>query len=119
MGTFPFSATNQISAPWDWFLDIHPFFLGYGLYANVNPLLMWAWVVTTPLAFIMKDIKLIIFTMSAWSIWLGFVAVYFLGNHTLFSFYVTDFATISDVYVPISLFKFLNWIELRNKGENN
>ncbi|AHC50905.1 glycosyltransferase [Sulfolobus acidocaldarius SUSAZ] len=118
-GHISLSATNQISTPWDWFFNIHPFFLGYGLYANVNPLLMWAWVVTTPLAFIMKDIKLIIFTMSAWSIWLGFVAVYFLGNHTLFSFYVTDFATISDVFIPISLFKFLNWIELRNKGENN
>jgi predicted membrane-bound dolichyl-phosphate-mannose-protein mannosyltransferase len=112
-GHIALTAIDQISEPWQWFFDIHPFYVGYGLYASTNPFIMWAWVVTTPLAFIMKDLKSIILTMSAWTMWIAFVIVYILGNHTLFSFYVTDFAPIVNVYIPVALFKFLKWLPER------
>ncbi|MFP3226265.1 MAG: glycosyltransferase family 39 protein [Sulfolobaceae archaeon] len=115
-GHITLTAIDQISEPWQWFFDIHPFYVGYGLYASTNPFIMWAWVVTTPLAFIMKDLKSIILTMSAWTMWIAFVIVFILGNHTLFSFYVTDFAPIVNVYIPVALFKFLKWLPER-RGE--
>ena len=114
-GHIALTAIDQISEPWQWFFDIHPFYVGYGLYASTNPFIMWAWVVTTPLAFIMRDLKSIILTMSAWTMWIAFVIVYVLGNHTLFSFYVTDFAPIVNVYIPVALFKFLKWLPERGE----
>ena len=113
-GHITLSATTQISTPWDWFFDIHPFYLGYNFYASTNPILMWLWVATTPIAFILRDSKLITLTMSAWTMWLSFAAVYFLGNHTLFSFYVTDFAPLVNTYIAVSIFKALKKIDLRN-----
>ncbi|WP_338599318.1 glycosyltransferase family 39 protein [Sulfolobus tengchongensis] len=104
-GHIALTATSQISTPWDWFLNIHPFYLGYNLYATTNPFVLILWIITTPLAFIFRDSKLITTTMWAWTIWIGFVIVYILGNHTLFSFYVTDFMPAVDVYVVTSLFK--------------
>jgi predicted membrane-bound dolichyl-phosphate-mannose-protein mannosyltransferase len=104
-------ATSQISAPWQWFLNINPFFLGYDLYAKTNPLVMLAWIILTPIAFILKDQKMITTTMYAWSIWLGFIIVYFLGNNTLFSFYVSDFSPIVDVYVVVSAIKTAEYIQ--------
>ncbi|QIW25131.1 glycosyltransferase [Sulfolobus sp. S-194] len=113
-GHIALSAVTQISAPWDWFLDVHPFYLGYNFYASTNPILMWLWVGTTPLAFILKDTKLVTLTMSAWIMWLAFVAIYFLGNHTLFSFYVTDFAPLVNTYISASIFKALKKADLKN-----
>ena len=113
-GHIALSAVTQISPPWDWFFDVHPFYLGYNFYASTNPILMWLWVATTPIAFILKDTKLITLTMSAWVMWLAFVAVYFLGNHTLFSFYVTDFAPLVNTYIPASIFKALKRIDVKN-----
>ncbi|MEJ2770381.1 MULTISPECIES: glycosyltransferase family 39 protein [unclassified Stygiolobus] len=118
-GHISLTAIDQISTPWDWFLDIHPFYAGYYFYASTNPFIMWAWVVTTPLAFIIRDLKSIILTISAWAIWLSFCVVYILGNHTLFSFYVTDFAAIINVYVPVSIFKFYRWISTRRSEKVN
>ncbi|BCU69382.1 glycosyltransferase family 39 protein [Stygiolobus caldivivus] len=118
-GHIALTAIDQISTPWDWFLDIHPFYVGYNFYASTNPFIMWAWVVTTPLAFIVRDLKSIILTMSAWTMWLAFCVVYILGNHTLFSFYVTDFAGIIDVYVTVSIFKFYKWISTRRTEKVN
>lgn len=103
-GHITLSAVTQISTPWGWFLNIHPFFMGYNLYANVNPVVMFLWLGLTPIAFFLKDLKTIIISMFAWSEWLGFTLVYFLGNHTLFSFYVTDFAPFVDSFVVIALF---------------
>ncbi|AOL16321.1 glycosyltransferase [Sulfolobus sp. A20] len=111
-GHITLTATSQISTPWDWFLDIHPFYLGYNLYASTNPYVLILWIITTPIAFIFKDIKLIVTTMWAWTEWIGFVIVYFLGNHTLFSFYVTDFMPVVDVYVVMSLFKLVQKINI-------
>ncbi|AWR94294.1 glycosyltransferase family 39 protein [Acidianus brierleyi] len=103
-GHIALSATSQISEPWDWFLDIHPFYMGYNFYANVNPAIMFLWLFTTPIAFLFKDSRLITVTMWAWTEWLGFVLVYILGNHTLFSFYVADFGAVIDAYIVTSLF---------------
>lgn len=113
-GHITLSAVNQISTPWDWFLDVHPFYLGYNFYASTNPILMWLWVATTPIAFVLKDTKLITLTMSAWAMWLTFVVVYFLGNHTLFSFYVTDFAPMVNTYIAASIFKMLKKLDVKN-----
>jgi len=113
-GHISLSAVTQISPPWDWFFNIHPFYLGYNFYASTNPILMWLWVATTPIAFILKDTKLITLTMSAWTMWLAFVVAYFLGNHTLFSFYVTDFAPLVNTYIPASIFKALKRIDVKN-----
>ncbi|MEM0174195.1 MAG: glycosyltransferase family 39 protein [Sulfolobaceae archaeon] len=95
-------ATSQISEPWDWFFNINPFYLGYNFYATTNPLVLLSWIFLTPFSFILKDPKLITTSTYALSIWLGFVLVYFLGNNTLFSFYVSDFSTVADVYVVVS-----------------
>lgn len=104
-GHIALSAATQISTPWDWFLNIHPFYVGYNLYANVNPIVMFLWLGLTPVAFILiKDLRVIMTSMFAWTEWLGFTLVYFLGNNTLFSFYVTDFAPFIDTFVVISLF---------------
>ncbi|MEM3269849.1 MAG: glycosyltransferase family 39 protein [Saccharolobus sp.] len=111
-GHITLTATSQISTPWDWFLNIHPFYLGYNLYASTNPYLMILWIITTPLAFIFKDKKLITVTMWAWTEWIGFVIVYILGNHTLFSFYVTDFMPVVDTYVVVSLFRLIQKINI-------
>lgn len=113
-GHITLSAVNQISTPWDWFLDVHSFYLGYNFYASTNPILMWLWVATTPIAFVLKDTKLITLTMSAWAMWLTFVVVYFLGNHTLFSFYVTDFAPMVNTYIAASIFKMLKKLDVKN-----
>lgn len=113
-GHITLSSVTQISTPWDWFFSIHPFYLGYNFYAATNPILMWLWVATTPLAFILKDTKLVTLTMSAWTMWLAFVAIYFLGNHTLFSFYVTDFAPLVNTYIAASIFKALKKIDVKN-----
>ncbi|BFH72750.1 glycosyltransferase family 39 protein [Sulfurisphaera javensis] len=117
-GHIALSAVTQISTPWDWFLDVHPFYLGYNFYASTNPLIMWLWVATTPIAFVLKDTKLITLTMAAWTMWIAFVAVYFLGNHTLFSFYVTDFAPILNTYIAASIFKLIKNIDLKNVVKN-
>ncbi|MCI2414250.1 MAG: glycosyltransferase family 39 protein [Candidatus Aramenus sp.] len=103
-GHISLTATSQISTPWDWFLNVHPFYMGYNFYANVNPAIMLLWLATTPIAFLFRDARLITMTMWAWTEWLGFLTVYALGNHTLFSFYVTDFAPVVDTYVVVSLF---------------
>ena len=130
-GHITLSAVTQISAPWEWFFDTHPFYLGYDFYASTSPILLWLWAATTPIAFMLRDKKLITLTMSAWIMWLGFVAVYFLGNHTLFSFYVTDFAPLSNTYIVVSLFKSLKIVtnyfkekltkveKIRGEGDNN
>ncbi|BDC18465.1 glycosyltransferase family 39 protein [Acidianus sp. HS-5] len=117
-GHISLNAVTQISAPWDWFLNIHPFGMGHGFYANVNPIIMILWAVTTPIAFIMKNLKMIITTMFAWSEWLGFVLVYILGNHTQFSFYVTDFAPFVDSYVVIVLFTIARKFYIRKEEKN-
>ncbi|MFB6489969.1 MAG: glycosyltransferase family 39 protein [Thermoproteus sp. AZ2] len=93
------NAANQISTPWGWFLDINPFYLGYNLYARVNIATMILWAALTPVPFILRDKRLAITAMYAWSIWLGFALVWLVGNHTLFSFYVSDFSPIVDVFV--------------------
>ncbi|BDC00144.1 glycosyltransferase family 39 protein [Saccharolobus caldissimus] len=111
-GHITLTATSQISTPWDWFLNIHPFYLGYGLYASTNPYVLILWIITTPIAFIFRDYKLITVTMWAWTEWIGFVIVYFLGNHTLFSFYVTDFMPVVDIYVVVALFKLAQRINI-------
>ncbi|AAK43320.1 glycosyltransferase [Saccharolobus solfataricus] len=111
-GHITLTATSQISTPWDWFLNIHPFYLGYNLYASTNPYVLILWIITTPLAFIFRDSKLITTTMWAWTMWIGFVIVYILGNHTLFSFYVTDFMPVVDAYVVVSLFKLVQKINI-------
>ncbi|EZQ11259.1 glycosyltransferase [Candidatus Acidianus copahuensis] len=103
-GHIALSAVSQISTPWGWFLDIHPFYMGHGFYANINPLVMFLWLFSTPIAFILREKKMIMLTMFGWTEWLGFLAVYFLGNHTMFSFYYTDFAPFVDTYVVVSLF---------------
>ncbi|MEM3209721.1 MAG: glycosyltransferase, partial [Saccharolobus sp.] len=56
--------------------------------------------------------KLITVTMWAWTEWIGFVIVYILGNHTLFSFYVTDFMPVVDTYVVVSLFRLIQKINI-------
>ncbi|ARM75184.1 glycosyltransferase family 39 protein [Acidianus manzaensis] len=117
-GHIALTAVSQISTPWGWFLNIHPFYMGYNFYANVNPVIMFLWLGLTPIAFIMKNLKMIMTTMFAWTEWLGFTLVYFLGNHTLFSFYVTDFAPFLDSYVVISLFMIARYTLLKNKNIN-
>lgn len=112
-GHISLTATSQISTPWDWLLDINPFYFGYGFYAKVNIALMWLWVALTPLAFYLKNVKYITMTMWAWTEWLTFILVYFLGNHTLFSFYVTDFSPVIDTYVAISVIELTNLLEPR------
>jgi len=96
------SATSQISEPWEWLFNINPFYLGYNFYANTNPFILIAWLCLTPFSFILRDPKLITTTTYALSVWLGFIIVYFLGNNTLFSFYVSDFSPVADVYVVVS-----------------
>ncbi|MFP3218008.1 MAG: glycosyltransferase family 39 protein [Acidianus sp.] len=118
-GHISLDAVTQISEPWDWFLNIHPFNMGHGLYANVNPIIMILWAVTTPLAFVMKNLKIIMTTMFAWSEWLGFVLVYVLGNHTQFSFYVTDFAPFVDSYIVIVLFMIARKFYIKKGEEKN
>ncbi|AWR96708.1 glycosyltransferase [Acidianus sulfidivorans JP7] len=115
-GHIALTAVSQISTPWGWFLNIHPFYMGYNFYANVNPIIMFLWLILTPFAFLLKNIKLIMTTIFAWTEWLGFTLVYFLGNHTLFSFYVTDFAPFVDSYVVISLFVIARSYLIENKN---
>ncbi len=110
-GHISLTATSQISTPWDWLLDINPFYLGYNLYARVNIALMWLWILLTPFAFYLKNTRYITMSMWAWTMWLAFVLVYFLGNHTLFSFYVTDFSPVVDVYDAIAIVELSNFVE--------
>ncbi|MGC8582916.1 MAG: glycosyltransferase [Thermoproteus sp.] len=92
------NAESQISTPWGWFLDIHPFYLGQNLYARVNVAVMWLWAILTPVAVLLRDKKLVIAALFPWSMWAGLAAVYALGNTTLFSFYVADFSPMVDVF---------------------
>lgn len=92
-------AESQISTPWDWFLNVHPFYLGEGLYARTNVAVMLMWIALTPLPLIRRNAKLATATAFAWAMWAGLLAVYLSGNTTLFSFYVADFSPIVDVYV--------------------
>ena len=94
------TATSQISTPWDWFLNVHPFFLGHGFYASTSPPIMISWVVISVLVFaLVRDLKMNIVTVAGWTMWLSLVVVWLLGNHTLFSFYVADFEPFVDVTV--------------------
>jgi predicted membrane-bound dolichyl-phosphate-mannose-protein mannosyltransferase len=107
-GHISLTAISQISTPWDWFLNIHPFFLGNGLYANTDPVVLILAVALTVTVMMLRDEILTLFSMFAWTVWLGLVLVYFLGNHTLFSFYVTDFSPVLDVFVVPASFKVVN-----------
>jgi predicted membrane-bound dolichyl-phosphate-mannose-protein mannosyltransferase len=94
------SATNQISEPWDWFLNINPFYMGtydtpsgkVNLYAATSPPILLAWIPVSilNLAFV-RNLKLSVITASGWIFWASFVLVYLGGNTTLFSFYEADF----------------------------
>jgi len=107
------NAPNQISSPWQWLLNIHPFDLGTyngsNLYLNsfhalVNNYIIILWLILTPLIFILKDRKVIVSYLYPLSIYLGFFLVYFLGNTTLFTYYITDFMPMIYIYVVSSLF---------------
>ena len=107
------NATNQISLPWQWLLNIHPFYLGAysgndlylnNFYASVNNYFMILWLILTPLVFILKDKKVTVSYLYPLSIYLGFFLIYMLGNDTLFTFYVIDFMPMVYVYIISSLF---------------
>jgi len=85
-----------------------PFLLGNGLYANTDPVVLILAVALTVTVMMLRDEILTLFSMFAWTVWLGLVLVYFLGNHTLFSFYVTDFSPVLDVFVVPASFKVVN-----------
>ncbi|BCU66579.1 glycosyl transferase [Sulfolobales archaeon HS-7] len=104
-GHITLSATSQISTPWGWFLNIHPFYLGYSFFANTDPVVLILAVVLTVFFILFKE-KTLLFTFSwAWIEWFGFVMVYVLGNHTLFSFYVTDFSPVIDASLAPGVFR--------------
>lgn len=105
------NAESQISTPWGWFLNIHPFYLGEDLYARVNVAVMILWALLTVAAAIVRDKKLLMVSAFPWSIWAGFALVYALGNKTLFSFYVSDFSPMVDVFVPTALVALLASLE--------
>lgn len=94
---------SQISTPWGWFVDYHPFYLGQNLYAKVNAVVMVLWAAFTLALWKLRDKRLAIATAFPWSMWAGFAVVYALGNHTLFSFYVSDFSPMVDVFVASAL----------------
>ncbi|MFZ8855812.1 MAG: glycosyltransferase family 39 protein [Candidatus Nanopusillus sp.] len=107
------NAPNQISLPWQWLLNIHPFYLGAysgndlylnNFYASVNNYFMILWLILTPLVFILKDKKVTVSYLYPLSIYLGFFLIYMLGNDTLFTFYVADFMPMVYVYIVSSLF---------------
>lgn len=109
------NAENQISTPWGWFLNIHPFYLGEDLYARVNVAVMILWALLTAVAAIVRDKKLLMVSAFPWSVWAGFALVYALGNRTLFSFYVSDFSPMVDVFVPAALVALLASLERGGK----
>ncbi len=103
------SATNQISTPWDWFLNVHPFYMGtfghLSLFASTSPPIMIAWVIVSVLALtLVRKVELSVITLAGWVEWLSFVLVYFGGNNTLFSFYVADFEPFVDVTIVAGAF---------------
>ncbi|MEL9990214.1 MAG: glycosyltransferase family 39 protein [Thermoproteus sp.] len=103
---------SQISTPWGWFLNIHPFYLGQNLYAKTNAAVMILWAVLTAALWKLRDKRLAIAAAFPWSVWAGFVVVYALGNHTLFSFYVSDFSPMVDVFVAsVLVAAFATWEE--------
>ncbi|MFZ8856308.1 MAG: glycosyltransferase family 39 protein [Candidatus Nanopusillus sp.] len=107
------NAPNQISSPWQWLLNIHPFYLGTysgnnlylnNFYASVNNYIMILWLILTPLIFILKDRKVNVSYLYPLSIYLGFFLIYILGNDTLFTYYVSNFMPMIYVYIISSLF---------------
>ena len=65
---------------------------------------MILWLILTPLIFILKDKKVTVSYLYPLSIYLGFFLIYFLGNTTLFTYYIIDFMPMIYVYIISSLF---------------
>ncbi len=101
-------APNQVSKPWQWLLNINPFYFGtyYSnvFYANVNIYFMILWLVTIPIMFLVRDNKIILVGIYPLFMYFGYILIYILGNDTLFSFYVSQFMPLIYIYVISSLF---------------
>lgn len=100
-------------------MNIHPFWMGFHFYATTNPFIMLLWPILTIIVILMKEKNLIFTSMWAWTEWLGFLMVYFLGNHTLFSFYVTDFSPVVDVFVAVSMIYLVDKLVLRQERKSS
>jgi len=118
-GHISLADVSQISTPWGWFMNIHPFWMGFHFYATTNPFIMLLWPILTIIVILLKEKNLIFTSMWAWTEWLGFLMVYFLGNHTLFSFYVTDFSPVVDVFVAVSMIYLVDKLVLRQERKSS
>jgi len=106
-----------ISAPWEWFLGINPF------YVTVNPdtpirgnILIYLGVIILTIASIIffakyrdlikEYISLIYLMILSYGTWFGYVLVWIAGNHSEYSFYMAQVASLFDALFIVLLHLF-------------
>ncbi len=110
-----------ISTPWGWFVNENPFMLSANpdVFASVNIavyLLAVAALVLTPwLIRRMKRREVAIPGLWFLLSFLGYVAVYALGNRTMYSFYVVTVAPMAYVMATVLLVWLIRWLDKRGK----
>ncbi len=109
------------STPWGWFVNESPFTINLNpdVVASVNIavyLLALAALVATP--YLMKKLKnRDILLPSLWFLatFVGFVAIYILGNRTMYSFYAVTFAPMAYALACVTVFWLSKYLEKRFK----
>jgi predicted membrane-bound dolichyl-phosphate-mannose-protein mannosyltransferase len=111
-----------VSTPWGWFVNENPFMINANpdVFASVNIavyLLALAALVTTPyLIRKLRNRNIILPSLWFLSTFVGYVAVYILGNRTMYSFYVVTFAPMAYALVCVIVFWLSRYFEKRFKS---
>jgi len=109
------------STPWGWFVNESPFMINVGpdVFASVNIavyILALAALATTPyLIRKLKNREVIIPSLWFLSSFVGYVAIYALGNRTMYSFYVVTFAPMAYTLACVMVFWMSKYLEKRFK----
>ncbi|MEZ0290703.1 MAG: hypothetical protein ABWJ42_06415 [Sulfolobales archaeon] len=97
-----------ISAPWDWFLGLNPF------YVTVNPdtpirgnILIYLGVIVMSIAlspFVIRHRVISSLIVLTYGTWLGYVIVWFAGNKSEYSFYMAQISPLFDILFVLLLY---------------
>ena len=99
-----------ISAPWDWFLGVNPF------YVTVNPdtpirgnIMIYLGVILLSiilLKFVSKYKEIVDMTILSYGTWLGYVIIWIAGNHSEYSFYMAQISPLFDSLFVLLIYVF-------------
>jgi len=112
-----------VSDPWGWFVNQSPFMLSSNpdVFASVNPavyILALISLIFTPYIAYKANRDSIVPAFWFLFTFLGYVSIYFLGNRTMYSFYVVTLSVMAYAMACTLLYYFISYLESRSKSSH-